>query len=206
MKKTLTALFTLAVAFSAQASTFKEGEHYQVLKPELQFNAPKEVSKIYSVNCPFCYKYETAVVPNMVKNLPEGAGYDGYHITTKTPLGLEKSQVLAVAQVMGNKKGYKAAKMDYYKHFHDDKMRFADSAEAIAFGLKSAGISKADFDAKVNTPEVKQLLTKWDQGVEIAKIQGIPALVVNGKYLITTAKIRSMTMLDEMVAELMAAE
>ncbi|GAA4881830.1 thiol:disulfide interchange protein DsbA/DsbL [Ferrimonas pelagia] len=204
MKKTLTALFTMTIAFAGYAADYKEGQHYQVLKPEAQFSANSEVTKVYSVNCPFCYKYETAVIPNMEKNLPDGASYEGLHITTKTPLGVEKSQVLAVAKVMGNDKAYKAAKMAYYKHFHDEKKRFNNGEEAIAFGLKAAKIKQADFNKHVSTQAVTDLLAYWDQGVEVAKIQGIPAIVVGGKYLINTAQIRSMTMLDEMVAQLLA--
>ncbi|GAA4881965.1 thiol:disulfide interchange protein DsbA/DsbL [Ferrimonas pelagia] len=204
MRNVILAAVFACLAMPSLAATYKEGEHYQVLKPEMQFNAPNQVTKIYSVNCPFCYKYETAVIPGMVSHLPKGAKYDGYHITTKTPLGTEKTQVLAVAKVMGNEKGYKEAKMAFYHRYHDEKKHFANGEEAIAFGLKAAKISRSDFDKQVNTKAVKDQMAQWDQGVEVAKIQGIPAMVVNGKYLINTAKVRSMTMLDEMVAQLLA--
>ncbi|GAA4888179.1 thiol:disulfide interchange protein DsbA/DsbL [Ferrimonas pelagia] len=204
MKKSLPIILSALFSMGVNASNYQEGTHYQVLQPEAQFTAKSEVTKVYSVNCPFCYKYETAVIPNMEKNLPSGTSYEGLHITTKTPLGVEKSQVLAVAKVMGDDKAYKAAQMAYYKHFHDDRERFNNSAEAITYGLKAADISRADFDKHVNTQAVTDMLAYWDQGVEVAKIQGIPAMVVNGKYLINTAQIRSMTMLDEMIEQLLA--
>ncbi len=202
IKKSLLALGALVLSCSVSAAKFSEGEHYQLLG-DASFNAPNQVTKVYSVNCPFCYKYDKSVTPGMVKNLPNGVTFDAYHITTKPPLGNEKALVLAYAQTK-SEKAFKAAKMAYYKHYHDDKIHFANGDEAITFGLKAAGLDKAGFDAAKNSPEVQELLKKWDQGVAVAKIQGIPAIVVNGKYLINTKSIRSMKMLDELVAELAA--
>ncbi|HDS1199130.1 thiol:disulfide interchange protein DsbA/DsbL [Shewanella algae] len=183
------------------ALDLEEGNHYQVLPESVQFQADKQVTKIFSVNCPFCYKYEKSVIPGMVKNLPSTINYDAYHISSKSPFGAEASEVLAVAKTVGEAK-YKAAKMALYAKIHDEKTKFATGDELIRFGLSQAGISQEEFNRLKGTPEVKQLLAKWDQGIAIAKIQGIPALVVNGKYLINTKSIRSMPMLDEMILEL----
>ncbi len=202
IKKSLLALGALVLSCSVSAAKYNEGEHYQLLG-DASFNAPNQVVKVYSVNCPFCYKYDKSVTPGMVKNLPDGVTFDAYHITTKPPLGKEKALVLAFAQTQ-SEKAFKKAKMAYYKHYHDDKIHFDNGDEAIAFGLNAAGLSQADFDAAKNSPEVQALINKWDQGLAVAKIQGIPAIVVNGKYLINTKSIRSMKMLDELVAELAA--
>lgn len=186
---------------NAMALDLEEGNHYQALPESVQFQADKQVTKIFSVNCPFCYKYEKSVIPGMVKNLPSTINYDAYHISSKSPFGAEASEVLAVAKTVGEDK-YKAAKMALYAKIHDEKTKFATGDELIRFGLSQAGISQEEFNRLKGTPEVKQLLAKWDQGIAIAKIQGIPALVVNGKYLINTKSIRSMPMLDEMILEL----
>ncbi|USD37993.1 thiol:disulfide interchange protein DsbA/DsbL [Ferrimonas sp. SCSIO 43195] len=199
MKKLIVAL-SMVMAFGASAANYKEGVHYQVLKSE-SFNAPNSVVKIYSVNCPFCYKYELGVIPNMVKNLPEGMTYDAYHITTKPPFGKEKASVIAVAKTLGQDQ-YKKVKMAYYARYHDQKLKFDTAGEVIDFGINLLGISHSEFDAKLASDSVVALLKQWDQGVEIAKIQGIPALVVDGKYLINTKSITSLTMLDDLVAEL----
>ncbi|MFG0454346.1 thiol:disulfide interchange protein DsbA/DsbL [Shewanella mangrovisoli] len=202
MKKSLLALCALLMSCSVSATTFNEGEHYQLLG-DASFNAPNQVVKVFSVNCPFCYKYDKSVTPGMVKNLPQGVTFDAYHITTKPPLGKEKALVLAYAKTQ-SEDAYKAAKMAFYKHYHDDKVHFASGKEAIDFGLKAAGLDKAGFDAAKDSDEIKKTIVKWDQGLAVAKIQGIPAIVVNGKYLINTKSVRSMQMLDELVAELVA--
>ena len=43
---------------------------------------------------------------------------------------------------------------------------------------------------------------EWKLSYDVAKIQGIPAYVVNGKYLIMTKSIRSLDGMVELVKEL----
>lgn len=190
---------SLLLSFSANAK-FTEGVEYQALPEQSQFDAPNSVVKIYSINCPFCYKYEKAGIPNE-KILPEGIEMDQYHITTKPPFGLEKTQALAIAL---NKSAdtFKKVKMAYYDKYHVKKEKFSTAESAIEFALPLLGMSKAEFNEQANKPEVLALIEKWDRGVEVAKIQGIPAITVNGKYLINTKSITDMEMLKSLIAEL----
>ncbi|MCL1147299.1 thiol:disulfide interchange protein DsbA/DsbL [Shewanella marinintestina] len=202
MKKSLIAIAaTLFLSFGANAAT--EGVEYQILPEAAQFNAPNQVVKIYSINCPFCYKYEKAGIPNE-KLLPAGSTLDQFHITSKPPFGVEKSTALAIAKEIKGDKVFKQLKDKYYDQYHVKKVKFKDADSTIAFTLDTLGMSRAEFDKYAQDPKVKQLMTKWDQGVEVAKIQGVPAITVNGKYLINTKSIRSMDMLKELIAELSA--
>ncbi|MBV7317460.1 thiol:disulfide interchange protein DsbA/DsbL [Shewanella sp. NIFS-20-20] len=202
MKKTLTAIAaTLFLSFGALAAT--EGVEYQTLPESAQFDAPNQVVKIYSINCPFCYKYEKAGIPND-KILPDGVTIDQYHITTKPPFGVEKSTALAIAQVIKGDKVFKLLKDKYYDQYHVKKVKFEDADSTIEFSLEVLGMSRGEFDQNAQNADVQALIAKWDRGVEVAKIQGIPAITVNGKYLINTKSIRSMDMLKGLIAELSA--
>lgn len=199
MKKSLIAIAaTLFLSFGAHAAT--EGVEYQVLPEVAQFNAPNSVIKIYSINCPFCYKYEKAGIPNE-GILPKGVEMDQFHITTKPPFGVEKSQALAIA-LTKSEADYKKVKTAYYDMYHVKKKKFTSSEATIAHALPLLGMSASEFATASQQPEVKAIMTKWDQGVEVAKIQGIPAITVNGKYLINTKSITSMDMLKSLIAEL----
>ena len=202
MKRLLSLAALSLFALSANAADYSEGKHYTDLKDN-GFSADNQVVKVYSTNCPFCYKYEKAVMPKYIENLPEGVGYDAYHISTKPPFGKEKATVVAVAKTLGEKE-YKKAKMAYYKHLHDDKVKFKSSEEAIQFGLNAAAIDPATFSRLKHSAKVTALMAKWDQGIKVAKVKGIPAIVVNGRYLINTQSITSMKMLDELTAELLS--
>lgn len=202
MKRILTLAAASVLALSAHAADFVEGKHYIDLG-ESAFKADQQVVKVYSTNCPFCFKYEKAVIPTFEKHLPDGVTYDAYHITTKPPFGVEKAAAVAVAKTLGESE-YKAVKMAFYQRLHDQKQKFNDASEVTAFAIDKMGIDQATFNAKANSDEVKALLKKWDQGVAVAKVKGIPAIVVNGKYLIITQSVTSMTMLDDLTAELLA--
>ncbi|MEA7604763.1 hypothetical protein ONJ17_26265, partial [Salmonella enterica subsp. enterica serovar Agona] len=42
-----------------------------------------------------------------------------------------------------------------------------------------AGMSQADFEAALKDPAVQETLEKWKAAYDVAKIQGVPAYVVN---------------------------
>lgn len=65
-------------------------------------------------------------------------------------------------------------------------------------------MSRADFDAALKEPAVQETLEKWKAAYDVAKIQGVPAYVVNGKYLIMTKSIKSIDSMAELVKELAA--
>lgn len=189
----------LLLSFSANAA-FTEGVEFQTLPTEAQFNSPNSVIKIYSINCPFCYKYEKAGIPNN-DILPKGIEMDQFHIKTKPPFGLEKSQALAIA-LTKSEADFKKVKAAYYDMYHVKKKKFTSSDETIEFALPLLNMSKSEFVTASQATDVKAFMDKWDQGVEVAKIQGIPAITVNGKYLINTKSITSMDMLKSLISEL----
>ena len=189
----------LLFSWSANAA-FSEGVEYQVLPEDAQFNAPNSVIKIYSINCPFCYKYEKAGIPNE-KILPNDVILEQYHITTKPPFGLEKTQALAIAY-NESPAIYKQVKDAYYKMYHVKKKKFESADAVIMFALPLLKMNHDEFNKAAQSNKVKSTIEKWDQGVNVAKIQGIPAITVNGKYLINTKTIKSMDMLKSLITEL----
>ena len=69
--------------------------------------------------------------------------------------------------------------------------------------MRSTRLTTAEeFEAARKTPEVQQLADSWKPSYDVAKIQGIPAYVVNGKYLIMTKSIRSVQGLVDLITEL----
>jgi thiol:disulfide interchange protein DsbA len=94
--------------------------------------------------------------------------------------------------------------MAYYQAYHDKKERWEAGPEAfLKTGLDAAGMSKEEFEAARNSPKVKALLEEWEVSYEIGKRQGgIPAFVVNGKYLIKTRAIKSVGLMQLLIKEL----
>ena len=86
------------------------------------------------------------------------------------------------------------------------KERWSDGKDVEGFlktGLDAAGVSKADYEKELTNPKVTELLKKWDESYDVAKIQGVPAFVVNGKYLIMTKSISSLDGMAALIEELL---
>lgn len=212
MKKIFKKAFSAFALFSCVAAFgFSQGVEYEVLSKPL--DVPKNsLVKVFSYACPFCYKYDKAVTPAVVKGV-DGLVLLPYHLKTKGEFALPASQVFAVLLAMDRADGvdilsdeskFKKAKFAYYKAYHDKKERWAGGeSKFLATGLSAAGVSESEFKSWLEKPEVKKMLSDWDSGYDVAKIQGVPAFVVNGKFLIYTAKISSIEQFKALVLELL---
>ncbi|CAD7288132.1 Thiol:disulfide interchange protein DsbL [Campylobacter majalis] len=206
-------LAVVALFGAVSLSAFSEGVDYIKLEKPLSVDN-QTLTKVFSYACPFCYKYDKSVTPKVVSKV-SGLKFVPYHLKTKGEYGEAASKILAVLATMDEAKGidllsddslFKKAKMAYYKAYHDKKERWNDGANEEAFlktGLEAAGVSQADYEAALGSQKVKSLLTKWDESYDVAKIQGVPAFVVNGKYLIMTAKITSIDQMANLIEELL---
>ena len=129
-----------------------EGTDYVVLEKPIP-NASGTFIKVYSYDCPFCYKYDKSVVPAVKAKLDKEMKFLDYHLHTKGKYGKEGSEVLAVMWVADEAAGrdpyaadamHKKAKFALYKAYHDKKQRWDDGADAFrATALEAVGMSKA---------------------------------------------------------------
>lgn len=193
---------------------FTEGTDYVKLEKPIA-NADKTLIKVFSYDCPFCYKYDKAVTPLVVAKLPEGVAFRPFHLKTKGKYGVQASELFATLLIKDQDSGlksafdeksqFKKAKMAYYGAYHDKKERWDAGAESFfETGLAASGLSKAEFEKAKEDPRVKALVAEWEQSYEVAKIQGVPAFVVNGKYLLYTQAIKSPDSMLELIKELSA--
>lgn len=207
-------LLSLTLAIMPLSSfAFSEGTDYVKLETPIP-NAQGTLIKVFSYDCPFCYRYEKSVVGPVLEKLNGSLVYKPYHLSTKATYGKEGSLLFATLMVKDQDNGktvtdkdsmFSKAKMAYYQAYHDKKERWDSGADAfLQTGLDAAGMSKADYEAAQKDPRVQELLDTWEVSYEVAKIQGVPAFVVNGKYLIYTKNIKSVDSMVELIKELSA--
>ncbi len=205
-------LATAFLTFSALSMAATEGTDYVVLDTPVA-NAQNTVIKVFSYDCPFCYKYAKAVDKAVMSKLQE-LPFTPFHLKTKGKYGIQGSQLLAVALVkdkaanlkpLDPNSNFHKIEMALYKAYHDKKMRWDDGANPDAFiktGLDAAGWDRAQFDKDCENPDVKALIERWEVSYPIAKVQGVPAYVVNGKYLLMTKNITSIDGMAATIKEL----
>ncbi len=208
LRKVLSVVGFIALGFGiAYSATYEE------LKNPIP-NAQNTVVEVYSYACPFCYKY-TKIVPNVVKSLPSGVELKMFHLKQKGDYGEIASKVLAVATAKDMQSGvsihdtkslFHKAESAYFNEYHAKRNRWGNGKDPEAFlktGLDASGISKADYEKALGDKAVQDLLSAWEISYEIAKIQGVPAFVVNGKYLIHTNSITSQQDLESTIKDLL---
>ena len=205
----LCAFFALATALSLANAEPRQGVDYEVLSNPIP-NAQNTIIEVYSYACPFCYKY-TKITPALIKALPKGVEFKPYHLEQKGDYGKIASQVFAVAMAKDakakissndSKSSFHKAESAYFDEYHAKKNRWGNGKDPESFlqtGLNAMNISKADYEAALNDKAVQDTLKAWEISYEVAKVQGVPAFVVNGKYLIYTKSITSMQDLEEKV-------
>ena len=196
------------------AFAFTEGTDYVALSAPLPGGEGKLV-KVWSYDCPFCFKYDAGVDPKMVPMMEKATGlkFDMYHLETKGKYGRAASEFLAYCKLEDKKAGvesvedpkslYKKAKDAWYQAYHKKGERWAAGEEAfLKTAFDATGIAPDAFAAARKSEDVQELADYWKPCYDVAKIQGVPAYVVNGKYLIMTKSIRNVKGMVDLITEL----
>lgn len=191
----------------------KEGRDFVVLKEPLP-NAQNSVIEIFSYACPFCYRY-SKILPKVIESLPKNVEFKPYHLEKMGDYGKVASQVFAVLldkdkksniTTKDSKSAFLKAQNAYFSEYNIKKERWGQGKNLQAFlhtGLDAAGVKIEEFYAALQEKGVQEILRSWEAGYEVAIIQGVPAFVVNGKYLIYTKSIASLKDLEYKIDELL---
>lgn len=207
-------LATAAAAPSAFAFTEGKDADYITLEKPLAGGEGKIV-KVWSYDCPFCFKFDLGVDPKAIPAAEKATGlkFDMYHLETKGKYGRAGTELFAWCMLRDKAAGvtdwedpkslFKKAKDAIYLAYHRKGERWTAGEEAfLKTGLDAIGAKPEEFAAARKTPEVQALADSWKPCYDVAKIQGIPAYVVNGKYLIMTKGIRSVQGFVDLITEL----
>lgn len=194
------------------ADDFKEGADFVKLAKPLP-DAQGKVIKVFSYDCPFCFRYDRGVDPQAIPKIEKlGLKFEPRHLETKGKYGRCASEFFALCILKDQKAGrsleskdslFKKAKDAVYYAYHRKSERWTKGESAFIETLSQAtGISAAEFEKARKSSAVANLANSWKSTYDIAKIQGIPAYVVNGKWLVKTASIRSIDSLVQLISML----
>jgi protein dithiol oxidoreductase (disulfide-forming) len=178
----LALLFTGIATVQAQPTLYVEGTHYETLaKPVRTVDANKvEVTEVFWYGCPHCYAFEP-LLDSWVEKLPADV------VFVRSP-GMWDQLMEVHAQIY-----YAAEALGVFAKVHPlafseihQRGNYLQTEADVKKLFVSQGVSEADFDKTWKsfavTSAVKQASTRMrDYG-----IRGVPNLIVNGKYRITT--------------------
>ncbi|MCL1090433.1 thiol:disulfide interchange protein DsbA/DsbL [Shewanella profunda] len=188
MKKALLMAAALLLApMAALAAQYQEGVHYTVIN-DGPATAKPEITEFFSFYCPHCYTFSKTVVPKIMAEKPDGIAFNQAHVDfIGKEMGVEMSRAFAVAHQLNVADKVEPA---LFSAIHDKKQHFTNRDDIRAIFIAN-GVDGKNFDAAAESFMVNAQMSKMKRDTENAKLTGVPALVVNGKYRVETGAIKS---------------
>ncbi len=179
MNKFWLALIGLVLSYGVSAANYAEGTEFIKIEKAVQ-NAPRVV-EFFSFYCPHCYQFESIyhVSQTVAKNLPKDIKMERYHVDFLGPLGAELTKAWTVAMVL--KVEDKVSPLLFEGIQKTESINTPADIKAVFI---KAGVKSEEYDAALNSFVVKSLVVKQQQAVEEFQLRGVPAIFVNGKYMI----------------------
>jgi thiol:disulfide interchange protein DsbA len=200
----------LPPAGALPAGKWVAGTHYRPLVPAQPTNAAPgkvEVIEVFWYGCPHCYALE----PFLASWLRNKAPYIEFRRVPVTWQAVHQShaRLFYTLEALGREAALHSA---VFAEMHDRKnYMFAQGDERetlsaqVAFA-KAHGISEADFTNAYNSFTVQTGLSQADDLVHRYRVDGVPLMVINGKYVTDVNMAGSPANLISIVNDLAASE
>ena len=184
------------------AEGFDEGIDYRVVEQPARAEQGDdvEVLELFWYGCPHCYHLE----PNIERWLA----------TKPAEATFRRMPAAASPRWVPHAKAYYAAEMlgqldkfhePMFKALHDERRKILTDDQIIAFAVEQ-GIDEDAFRKAYNSFPVDMQVRKSGDLVRRYNIDGVPAIVVNGKYVTSATQTGSTERMFQVVNQLIAAE
>ena len=173
-------LGTLAATSASAATAFVAGKHYQVLSApvETRNRAKIEVVEVFSYGCPHCFHFEPAVAAWRAR---QAADVDFLHVPAVFNAQFRTlGQAYYSAQVL---KVLDRSHTPMFKALHEQNRPLWLNSELARF-YAGFGVKEADFTRAFNSFGVRAGIQRSEMLTRAYQINGVPAMVVNGKYVV----------------------
>ena len=183
LKKTLV-LFALLSLFTGtvHAETFEEGKHYKRIDQSKTLDNDKvEVLEFFMYGCPHCYSFEP-YLNKWQKGKPEDVEFIRVPATFSALATLHARayyalQMLDAGEIIHPK---------FFSEIHNNK-NIMRSVDALADFVQQYGVDRSEFVDAMNSFAVEGNIRKATKLINEYEINGVPAVTVNGKYLISAS-------------------
>ena len=193
MKKLFAFFSLIMLSLSAHAAKFNEGEHYKVL--DLEASKKPMVTEFFSFYCPHCNSFEP-IIQQLKQQLPKDAKLQKNHVSFMGGnMGLPMSK--AYATMIALKVEDKMVPV-MFNRIHTMNKPPHDEAELRQIFLDE-GVDAKKFDAAYNGFAVDSMVRRFDKAFKDSGLSGVPAVVVNNRYLVEAQGINSLDEYFELV-------
>jgi thiol:disulfide interchange protein DsbA len=197
----LALLMLVPVAASAQTA-FVAGTDYQVISPAVKTTQPDKVvvTEIFWYGCPHCFRFEP-YAERWAAGLPDGVVFEQVP-SSLNPRWTELARAYYAFKMMGAlEQTHKAL----FEAIHLKRERL-DSLDSLAEFATSLGLDEKVFRENYFSFPVETQIRKNIQKEKRYGHRGVPAVIVNGKYLVSASLAGSNERMIQIMNFLVAQE
>ncbi|MEW5010309.1 MAG: thiol:disulfide interchange protein DsbA/DsbL [Cycloclasticus sp.] len=176
-----------ASALAAEPAAYVAGKDYSLITPIQPTDTVDklEVVEIFWYGCPHCHQFEPTLGP-WTKDLPEDVGF--YRLPAIfSPLWEVHARAYFTADIL-NVLDESHSALFHVLHVKRKKL---STLEKLADFYVQYGVDKALFEKTYHSFVVNTRVARAKEMVTRYGVEGVPAMVVNGKYLITGPMAKS---------------
>ncbi len=183
----VTAFILFGLTLPAQANELIVGRDYAVMQPSLPTDNPAkiEVVEFFSYACPHCSKLNPAIT-RWAKKLPKDVTFKrvspGFN-----PFYKLMARLFYSLEAIGELERLDEA---VFTAIHVKGLRLIDENSILEW-VKAQGVDVRQFSDAFNSFGVAAKARQADQFSRDAKIQGVPTLIIDGRYMVLTQGIHS---------------
>ena len=176
----LTLLFTAALVQAQPA----QGTDYQELSPPQATDAPGklEVIEFFWYGCPHCYNFEPVLDP-WIKKLPKDTQFRRVPAIFSDEWAKGARAYYALDAIGEEQRVHKAL----FDAVHQSERLNVANEAALTEWLGKHGVDTKKFAAAYGSFSVESKIKRAAQLTQAYKIDGVPAMAVNGKYVISAS-------------------
>lgn len=187
MKRMLLSWFALIALLVpvAHGQSIEVGKHYTLIEPPLATSAPAgkiDIIEFFSYGCPHCADFSPAINAWAAK-LPKDVSLRKVPVSFNRPAWARLASIYYGLEMTGDLARLDA---DVFKAVHHDRVNF-NSDETIATWVGGKGGDARKMSEALASFGMQSRIRRGDQEAAAARITGVPAIVVGGRYLVNNA-------------------
>lgn len=183
--------------FSAQAKDYKEGQDYEIRSAHR--TVKPEIREFFSFYCSHCYSLRSTF-ENIKDSFKDKAEFIANPVgIIGGDLGVESQKAYAVALNMGIENELSEALFERIHH----KNEIPESHEFFVQTFESLGVPADRYDSDFRSFVTNAKVSEYDRMMNEMKIEAVPEIVVNGKYLVLTDNLETVDDYKNVIAYLL---
>jgi thiol:disulfide interchange protein DsbA len=209
-QSTLERAVALPAAGNLPASAWVAGKNYRVLSPAQPTSVSPgkiEAVEVFWYGCPHCFAFEP-MLESWARKLPVNVEFVRVPLIDGSAAKMAHARLFYTLQALGK---VDALQTKVFNEIHAKGNMLAGANEAESLKLQQAfakanGISESDYAEAYNSFTVQTRMQQAEDLMLRYKVDGVPSMVLNGKFVSDAAMTGSHEKLLSLSSDLLAAE